>query len=382
MNQHTIPCSVYRGGTSRGVFFMENDLPKDVSRRHNIFLQAIGSHDVSQVDGLGGRNSHTSKIAVINESSEEGTDIDYTFVQLSTDQNIIDYKGTCENLMSAVGAFAVNENLVPVTEPLTTVRVYNTNIDKYLEIDVSVENGAAAVDGDFYMAGLTRPGAKIVTKILAPGGTLTNATLPHGKQFDITADGQLYKISFVDLVNPFVYVKAEDLGLGGNETNETLQNNQKLMDTLEGIRRQAAVTVGLVENSEDISASVPKLAIVSSPKDYVTGTGQTIKSNETDIVTKMISVGNVHHSFAVSGLMNIAAAALLNGTLPDEVCRQKDALQKTQDDYTVRVGHPGGVSEVKVALDHTHNDIFYTALDRHARCIIKGDLMIPDSLFR
>ena len=381
MSRNSIPCSVYRGGTSRGIFFKEDDLPNSTDVREKIFIQAIGSSDSSQVDGLGGRSSHTNKIAIIDRSKKKGADIDYTFVQLSPHNNRIDYSGTCGNLMSAVGAYAIDEGMVESKNPITVVNVYNTNIDKYLEIEVPTTDGKYDNDGDFYIAGLDKPGAKIVTKILSPGGTLTESLFPGGEKARIHEGNKNYEVSFVDLANPFIYIKAKDVGLSGTESIDSIDSNLGLMNTLERIRKLASVKFGLARNIDDVSLAIPKIAIVSEPQEYLTADDKVILKDQVDIVTKMISVGKVHHSFAVSGLMNIAAATLLDNTIVNEISRDRETIRSENDIFNVKVGHANGVSEVKISLNLDKNDIKYAALERHARCIIKGELYLSNWVF-
>ncbi|MGM8215044.1 PrpF domain-containing protein [Bacillaceae bacterium W0354] len=380
MNQNTIPCIVYRGGTSRGVFFHEKDLPKDLNLRRKIFIHAIGSYDPTHVDGLGGGTSHTSKVAIMSPSDDPNADVNYTFVQLGLNENIVDYNGTCGNLMSAAGAFAVDEGLVKATEPITEVRVYNTNIKKYLSIKIPTENGHTKVNGDFYMSGLRNPGAKIVVDILNPGGATTGSSLPIGKKCELqTTEGAL-EVSFVDVVNPFGYVSASSFGLKGNEQKNDLEADNAFMKRFEEVRRNVAVQVGLAEDINNVSEAVPKMAFVSKPQDYKTVNGELIKSDQVDIVAKMTSVGRIHSSFAVSGLMNIASAVLLEGTIPNSVANQNIHYDESNNQYTVRIGHANGVASVKVTLTNDKNDIAAITLDRHARRIMKGDLFIPNTL--
>ena len=379
MPQTSIPCVIYRGGTSRGIFFHEKDLPKEEEKRREIFVTAIGSYDPTQVDGLGGTTSHTSKVAIISPSNDPNADVNYTFVQLGQDESIVDYQGTCGNLMSAVGAFAVDEGLVQATEPYTDVRVYNTNIEKYLIIKVPTENGHAKVDGDFYMAGLKKPGAKIIIDILNPGGATTNQTMPIGPVATVQTPSGNFDVSFLDIVNPFVFVNAQALGLKGNETKKELESSESFMSQFEAIRRAAAVKAGLAPSTDEVAVSIPKMAFVAEPQDYVTVNGEKVSKDDVDIVTKMTSVGKIHNSFAVSGLMNVAAAVVLKGTIPSAVANPQIKTGENENQYVVRIGHANGVATVKVTLTEDGKDIAAITLDRHARRIMKGELFIPKS---
>ena len=155
-------CWIVRGGTSKGVFIMENELPKDPKLRDDVILAIYGSPDVRQIDGLGGADSLTSKLAIIGPSSVENADVDYTFGQVSMTDHFVDYGGNCGNISSGVGPFAIDTGLVKPVEPVTTVRIHMTNTHKILKARVQVKDGKAVVNGDYKIAGCPGTGAKIV----------------------------------------------------------------------------------------------------------------------------------------------------------------------------------------------------------------------------
>ncbi|WP_126428119.1 PrpF domain-containing protein [Brevibacillus marinus] len=378
MSQYAVPCVVYRGGTSRGLFFHKKDLPHDSEEQKRIFFAGIDAYNPSQVNGLGSATSHTSKVVVIAPPSVEGADVDYTFYQIGIGELVADDKGTCGNLMAAVGAFAVDEGMVRVdpAADYVTVTAYNTNIGKMLRLHVPVVNGKAKVQGDYLMPGLITTGAKYLVDILNPGGGKTGATLPLGASYTLAANGKQYPLSFVDVVNPFVYVPSDALGLKGTELNSELAGNSELLAELDMIRCDAAVRSGMEKSVQDAkqAPAVPKVAIVAKPQDYVTSSGQLIKAEEVDIVAKMLSMGRFHRTFAGSGLYNLAAAVLLPGT----VAQQLAAKKESSGPQIVRIGHPEGVAHVRVALTEDGQDVAFVGLERTARRIIKGDLYIPE----
>ncbi|TXK79106.1 PrpF domain-containing protein [Paenibacillus sp. N3.4] len=376
MSQFLVPCAVYRGGTSRGLFFAKSNLPEDLHIQKKIFLNGIDAYNMSQINGLGSGTSHTSKVCVISPSTLDDADVDYTFYQIGIGEEVVDDKGTCGNLMAAVGAFAIDEGLVKVdiTANYVDVTVFNTNIKKILRLKVPVVNGKAKVSGDYAMPGIYGTGAKFIVDILSPGGGKTGKTLPVGVQNSVETESRAYEVSFVDVVNPFVYVAAEDLGIKGTELNSELSLNEALLSEIETIRSRMAIYSGMAKSTEDIAGSVPKIAIVTEPQDYVTSVGKLIKKEEVDIVAKMISMGKFHRTYAGSGLYNIAAAALLPGTLPNRFAAKKDGSQG----QIIRIGHPEGVTEVRVSLTEDGKDVVSVGLDRTARRIMKGDLFIPE----
>ena len=157
----TLPCSVIRGGTSKGIYFLESLLPQPGQERDRVLLTVFGSPDLRQIDGLGGANSLTSKVCIIGPSLRDDADVDYTFGQVSVDKGIIDWRGNCGNLTSGVGIFAIAQNLLKVTEPKTVVRIYNTNTDKIIHATYQVKDGAVLSDGDYAIHGVPGTGAKI-----------------------------------------------------------------------------------------------------------------------------------------------------------------------------------------------------------------------------
>ncbi|MBP1934419.1 PrpF domain-containing protein [Ammoniphilus resinae] len=378
MAQFTVPCSVYRGGTSRGLFFHQKDLPQDPNLQRKVFLAGIDAYNVSQVNGLGSGTSHTSKVVVISPPSVEGADVDYTFYQIGIGEEIVDDKGTCGNLMAAVGAFAVDEGLVDLADheqEMVEVSVFNTNIGKMIKLQVPVIDGKAKVSGDYLMPGVYPSGAKFIVDILEPGGGKTGKTLPLGAASSLFIGNKKVDVSFVDVVNPFVYLSSRSLGIKGIEPNHELSMNQQLLKELEEIRSHSAVEAGMEKTVVEakLAPAVPKLAIVSEPQDYVTSDGKKISKEEVDIVAKMVSMGRFHRTFAGSGLYNLAAAVLLPGTLPNQLAQNMD----NRKNQVVRIGHPEGIAEVRASLTTDGHDVAFVGLERTARRIMKGDLYIP-----
>lgn len=160
MKQTRIRCTILRGGTSKGIYMHENDLPVNKEERDETILRIFGSPDVRQIDGLGGADPLTSKLAIIGPSSSPEADVDYTFGQVSINKALVDYSGNCGNISAGVGPFAIDEGLVKAVEPVTVVRIFNTNTQKMLITEVSVENGKAKVDGDYSIAGVPGTGQK------------------------------------------------------------------------------------------------------------------------------------------------------------------------------------------------------------------------------
>jgi 2-methylaconitate isomerase len=345
---------------------------------NDIFMKGIDAYNPSQIDGLGSATSHTSKVIVIDKSSLANVDIDYTFFQVGIGEQIVDDKGTCGNLMAAVGAYSVNEGMINRFESQDecVVRAYNRNIDRIVHITVPLIDGCAKVSGDYLMPGVVTTGAKHKVEIQSPGGGKLGSTFPVNRITKIQVEDREYDVSIVDIVNPFVFVAAESLGIRGSELNSELSGDMALKNKLEQIRRKASVLSGLTQSEEEASGipSIPKIAIVAKPHDYKTSMGETIGKEEIDIVAKMVSMGNFHRTFAGSGLYNLAATTMLSGTVVNSLI--EDVEKNSQK--VVRIGHPEGIAKVNVTLSDDDKDVEYVGVDRTARLIMKGELFISE----
>ena len=321
MGQKKIPCVIMRAGTSKGIFLHEKDLPADKEERDQTLLKIFGSPDVRQIDGLGGADPLTSKVAIIAPSEKPGIDVNYTFGQVSITQPLIDYSGNCGNISSGVGPFAIDEGLVEAVEPITTVRIYNTNTGKVLVAEVPVKDGKAMVDGDYSIDGVPGTGAKIMMDFAGTAGAVTGKILPTGKPKDIFDIPGLCKIevSIVDVANPVVFVKASALGLTGIETPAEIDSNKEMLDLLECIRAKAAVRIGMAKSEEEAtqkSPAFPMLAFVSPAQDYRDyTTGKMIRKQDVDLVSRLMFMQVMHKTYAGTGTTCTGAAAKIPGTM-------------------------------------------------------------------
>lgn len=378
MPQKSLPCAVYRGGTSRGLFFHKQHLPENAQVRNRIFLEGIDAYNLSQINGLGGTTSSSSKVCVVSPSSRQGADIDWTFYQIGVGEAVVDDKGTCGNLMAAVGAFAIDEGLVPVdpSAKIAEVRIFNTNINTLLHMEIPVIEGKAKVTGDYYMPGLVKPGALIRVSIVNPGGEKTGRLLPLGAVYPLQMKQRIYETSVVDLINPFVYIDGSTMGLTGAEPGSAVAGNPELLAELNAIRDKITVAAGMAASEEDArenSAAVPKIAVVAKPQDYMTTSGTIIKKDDVDILVKVLSMRKLHRTSPASGLYNLAAAVVLPGTIPNSLA----GLSQEIRERIIRIGHPDGVVEVRVVLKPEKASIEKVGMNRTARRIMKGELFIP-----
>ena len=370
-----IPCIIMRGGTSKGLFFLENDLPADPVLRDQILLTAMGSPDPKQINGLGGATSVTSKVAIVSVSQRPDADVDYLFAQVSVDKPVVSYKGNCGNILSAVGPFAVERGLVKAKEPLTTVRIYNVNTGKVIESEFAVENGSVKYDGDYAIAGVKGTASPVRLKFLDPAGTISDELLPTGNvvdELDVPGVGKI-QASIVDAANPLVFVKAADVGLVGNELPAQIEAIPGMLDRLEKIRGVAAVKVGLLTDYERSAwdcPGLPKMTLVAEPKDYTTLDGVPVKADEIDLLVRMMSMQKPHPAIAMTGVMCTAAACALEGSIAWQV------LRKTADSNCIRMDHAGGIAEggVSCSMEGGKVKVDSTTGVRTANLLMVGDV--------
>lgn len=342
-----LPVTILRGGTSKGVYILESDLPENRKEWDALLLRMMGSPDKKQIDGLGGSQSVTSKVAIVKSSSRPDADVDYTFAQVSVDKPIVSYKGNCGNISSGVGPFAIEKGLVEAKEGITTVRIYNTNTEKIISADVHTADGHVVYEGDFQIAGVPGKAAPIRLKFVEPAGTLGKGLLPTGEAVDtlnIPGFG-LVQASIIDAANPLVFVKARDLGLTGRELPEELNSDEKALELLEKVRGMAAVKLGLIEDytkSAWETPGIPKMTFVAEAETYVTADGKELKKENVDLLSRMMSMQKAHPSYAMTGAMCTAAAAVIPGSIVHQV------LAENTDTQFIRIGHPGGVLECGV----------------------------------
>jgi len=383
--QKKIPTVYMRGGTSKGLFFHAVDLPPRSDIRDAVLLAAYGSPDPNrrQIDGIGGAVSSTSKVAIISPSESPDYDVVYNFGQVSIDRPIIDFKGNCGNISSAVGPFAVDEGLVAAVEPLTRVRIHQKNTDKLIIAEVPVKNGRFDEDGGYAIAGVPGSGAKIVLRFDDPGGALTGKLFPTGNVKDVLEVPDVGKIELtvIDAANPVILVPAAELGLSGIEIDE-VDNDANIRQRLENVRCAVSVEIGLTETMEEAtlrSQAVPKIAFITAATPYQTVDGDTVDETAVDLVGRIMSMGTLHKSYAVSGAVSTVGAAMIPGTVAYDLLKP-DAHQKEM----LSIGHPGGIIEVGAVIEEMNGTYHYreALLGRTARRLMEGSVLVPEKYFK
>lgn len=372
-----LPCSIIRGGTSKGVYFLESSLPPAGELRDKILLAAFGSPDIRQIDGLGGANSLTSKVCIIGPSERDDADVDYTFGQVSVDKSIIDWRGNCGNLTAGVGVFAVAQNLLKVHEPETTVRIYNTNTNKIIHAVYPVRSGQVLSDGSYSIPGVPGTGAKIRIDFFDPSGSITGKLLPTGNTKDIIDLGEpgKFTVSIVDAGNPVVYLIPQELGLKGTELPVEVEGMPEILSLIEDIRSVAAEIIGIVPDRSIATAqspAYPKIGFVSAPQDYINPEGILVKADEVDLVARLASMQKMHRAYMITGAISTGAAAQIPGTVVHDIISER---AKASD--TLIIGHPYGPMEVVITT--RDKKICSEAVYRTARKILDGCVYIPFS---
>ena len=370
-----VSCSIIRGGSSKGVFFLENALPPQGELRDKILLAAFGSPDSRQIDGLGGANSLTSKVCIIGISARDDADVDYTYGQVSIDKAMIDWKGNCGNMISAVGIFAVQHNLLKTVEPATKVRIYNTNSDKIIHVTYPVKDGQVLSEGDYSIPGVPGTGAKLKVEFFDPAGSVTKKLLPTGNTKDTIylGENKIFTVSIVDSGNPVIFVKAEDLGMNGTELPAEIESIPGILNLLEEIRSICAELTGIVSDRKDAlskSPAYPKICIVNESKDYLNSEGVLIKTEEVDLLARMAALQKMHKTFAVTAAVATGAASKIKGTIVNEIVGDKIS-------ETLIIGQPYGPMEVTVHMEE--GKIIKEGIYRTARKILDGNVYIPYS---
>lgn len=367
MNYGKIPCVCIRGGTSKGLFFHEKDLPGDARERDILILSAFGSPDKRQIDGLGGADPLTSKVAIIRPSENERADIDYTFGQVGIDDFSINYSLNCGNMASGAAIFAVDEGLVRIEHPVTTVKIFNTNTKTLIEAKVETTNGKAAVDGDFRIDGVPGSGSMIELTFLNTQGAVTGEILPSMNVADVIllSNGSRVNVSIVDAGNLYTIVSAEDIGLKGNESPKEIEGNRKIIMLTDEILSKCSKIInnnGKLQNRQEIR--IHKLAIVGGIK------GQDMKacSENVDFVSRIISSNKkVHKAYAVTGAICVGAAAHMEGSVVRKATGKKPG-------EIIKIGHPEGFVDIEICPITREGEIreINAKIRRTARRLMEG----------
>ena len=347
MIERAIPAVFMRGGTSKAIMFQAHDLPAERAEWDALFTAAMGTPDPygRQLNGMGGGSSSVSKICVLSPSKRDDADVDYTFAQVLIRENRVDYKGNCGNMSSAVGPFAVDQNLVRPTGDDAHVRIHNTNTGKIINATFALRDGVTRYDGDLVIPGVAGTGAPIRLDFLQPGGATTGKLLPTGQvvdRLDVPGVGTI-DASLVDAANASVFVRARDIGLTGLELPEQIEGDVGLVQRLEAIRHQGAIRMGIAADLEAARASpaLPYLGVVSPPQDATIMSGETLSGDSVDLHARVMASGQPHRALPLTVSLCAAVAARITGTVVAEMLRPASGGAGA-----IRIGMPSGVLTV------------------------------------
>ena len=367
MTQRAIPCMFMRAGTSRGPFFLLEDLPADPEVRDRVLLAAMGSPDPRQIDGLGGATTVTSKVAMVSPSERPGIDVDYRFAQVWLDKAIVDTAPSCGNMLAGVGPFAIERGLVTAEADETRVRIFDVNTGSRIEAVVQTPGGLVTYTGNERIDGVPGTAAPVKLNFTSVMGSKCGTLLPTGTAQE-RIDG--VSVSCIDVAMPMVIVRAGDLGLGGYDPDE-ITGNAVIMKRIEKIRLEAGRRMGLGDVSETV---VPKVGIVSPPR------------RGGAVYSCYLTPHHVHSAHAVTGAICVACCVLIRETVASLVCRpptKQESSHAANACEFVRIEHPTGAIDVCLKTDQsgTSLEIHAAGIARTARKVMDGHVFMPKSVW-
>jgi 4-oxalomesaconate tautomerase len=358
--QSPVPCLFMRGGTSRGPYFVESDLPADPAKRDRVLLAVMGSPDRRQIDGLGGAHPLTSKVGIVRKSKLPGVDLDFLFAQLQPDQDSVDTTPNCGNMLAAVVPFALERGMVPAQGDVTTLRVLTLNTDMQCDITVQTPGGQVSYEGDARIDGVPGTSAPIKINFLDTAGSVADCLLPTGKVLDLI-DG--IEVTCIDNGMPLVIFKASAVGRTGYETVEQLNADQDLKARIETLRIACGHAMGLGDVS---SKNYPKMTLIAPPR------------RGGSICTRSFIPHLCHDAIGVLAAVTVGTACVLEGSAAQGVAMVPAGLAKT-----ISVEHPTGEFSVELEIDPQNpENVVSAALLRTARLIMRGEVMVPAALLK
>lgn len=293
----SIPCVLMRGGTSKGPFFLASDLPADTAQRDRLLLEVMGSGHPLQIDGIGGGNALTSKVAIIDRSSRADADVEYLFAQVRVEQQVVDTSPNCGNMLAAVGPYAIEHGLVPAQDPQTRVRIFNVNTGKLIVATVETPGGEVVYRGDTRIAGAPGSASPVRLSFLDAAGARTGKLLPSGHAHE-TIDG--VAVSLVDCAIPMMLVRAEDMGVRGDASPAELNADATFLARLEALRIEAGARMGIADAGSKV---IPKPVLLSAPQ------------HGGHLQVRYFMPHQCHTALAITGAVGLATAAVTPGTL-------------------------------------------------------------------
>ncbi|MGH6814810.1 MAG: 4-oxalomesaconate tautomerase [Hyphomicrobiaceae bacterium] len=355
-----IPCIFMRGGTSRGPYFRSCDLPADQAMRDRVLLAVMGSPDVRQIDGLGGADPLTSKVAIVSPSQRPGLDVEYLFAQVSIGKALVDTSPSCGNMLAGVGPFAIERGMVEVKSDLTPVRIYDINTNSRIEATVQTPGGRVRYAGDSAIDGVPGTAAPVALDFLDAAGAKTGKLLPTGKVRDVI-DG--IAVTLIDVTVPMMIARAQDFGLDGHEGREHFAADRAFFARMEAMRRQAGRMMGLGDVADKV---IPKTAILAAPR------------SGGHIASRYFTPDKLHAAHAVTGGACVAACSVLDGSVAEGLTSMAAIHAET-----IVIEHPSGVIDIGLVRHGRGTDmqIERAGVLRTARKIMAGEVYVPERLW-
>lgn len=350
--QKKLPCVIMRGGTSRGPYLLASDLPADSKARDEVLLALMGAGHILQVDGIGGANPLTSKVAIVSRSSRPGIDVDYLFAQVGIDTRMVDTKPNCGNMLAGVGPFAIEAGLVKAGPERTTVRIFNVNTGARIDSVVRTPGGEVDYDGDTAIPGAPGTAARIDLLFRDFVGAKTGKLFPSGKASE-EIDG--IEVTLIDSAMPMMLMRADAVGLEDIRNAEALEAQKDVLARIETMRLEGGRRMGF----GDVSGSViPKVGLLEPRSDCTIGIAY-------------LMPWQVHKALAVTGAVCMATAVTSPGTV----------AQKIAGPFTdiVRFGHPSGIMEL--ATEMSDGKLTGAGVVRTARRVFEGYALVPAHLY-
>ncbi|HDY7439764.1 TPA: 2-methylaconitate cis-trans isomerase PrpF [Vibrio vulnificus] len=389
MSQMKVPATYIRGGTSKGVFFNLADLPPEAQvageKRDQLLLRVIGSPDPygKQIDGMGGATSSTSKTVIVSKSSRADHDVDYLFGQVSIDKPFVDWSGNCGNLSAAVGPFAIHAGLIDEQRipqsGVVTVKVWQANIGKTIEVHVPIQHGLVQETGEFSLDGVTFPAAEIQVDFVDPADG-EGSMFPTGNLMDdlVVPGVGTFNATLINAGIPTIFLDAEALGYSGTELQEQINNDEQALAKFETIRAYGALKMGLISSIEEAEGRqhTPKVAFVAKPKSYQASSGKVVEAGDVDLLVRALSMGKLHHAMMGTAAVAIGAAACVPGTLVNLAAGGGEK-------QAVTFGHPSGTLKVGAQAKATEQGwvVEKAIMSRSARILMEGFVRVPSDLF-
>lgn len=360
MTQTAIPFLFMRGGTSRGPYFKRSDLPQDQDALSEVLIAAVGAGNPRNIDGLGGGNAVTTKVAVLSVSDDPAADVDYFFAQVAVEERLVDYGPTCGNILVGVGPAAIEMGLVTAKRDVTSVRIRAVNTGALVEAEVQTPGGVVSYEGNVAVDGVPGTAAPVALNFMEVVGSRSGAMFPTGNAMDVI-DG--VEVTCIDVAMPMMIARAADFGVTGHESQDRLDAMPDLFQRIEVLRLKAGTLMGFGDVTKSV---IPKVGLIAPPQ----AGGH--------FAARYFMPWTTHPTLAVTGSQCLAACALAPGTVAAGITKPVETSPEV-----MQIEHPMGQMDVRVNFDRSGDTLEFTSagVTRTARMIAKGEVMIPSTVW-